>query len=228
MALLNIAVRTAVDFMLENQIRPVTKLVDTGLNGRPRNHGDQCPVPKLNMNQKYKTFMASMKQKGLEVNCSQKRFNNLCVNPQTGNIDEKSLIEAKGGLQGEAQGLYQNLRRPSNQEVNLDFEIKSQNGYTHLDLKTPIDFEDLVGQGKDISSFPSHKTVAYSIGQDIPNQKERFIGLLQGPKSANEVLHLVNFGNIRNSLEKPSLVSAVLNGAEDAGCPDNIAVINFE
>ncbi len=66
------------------------------------------------------------------------------------------------------------------------------------------------------------------MGKDIPSQKERFVGLPLGPKSANEVLHLVNFDKIRNYLEKPSLVSAVLNGAEDAGCGDNIAFINFE
>ena len=33
---------------------------------------------------------------------------------------------------------------------------------------------------------------------------------------------------IRNNAEKPFLVQAVLNGAEDAGCGDNIAFINFE
>jgi len=66
------------------------------------------------------------------------------------------------------------------------------------------------------------------MGQDIPGQKERFIGLSQGPKSVNEVFHLVNFENIRNPLEKPSLVSAVLNGAEDAGYAENIAFINYE
>jgi len=76
-----------------------------------------------------------------------------------------------------------------------------------------IDFQSLADQGKDISRFPTHETVAYRMGQDIPSQKERFMGLPQGPK---------------NSLEKPSLVSVVLNGAEDAGCGDNIAFINFE
>jgi hypothetical protein len=39
---------------------------------------------------------------------------------------------------------------------------------------------------------------------------------------------LVNFDKIINFLDKPSLISAVLSGAEDAGCDDNIAFINFE
>jgi hypothetical protein len=66
------------------------------------------------------------------------------------------------------------------------------------------------------------------MGKNIPSQKERFIGLPQGPNSADEVFHLVNFDKIKNPFEKPLLVSAVLKGAEDAGCSDNIIFINFE
>ena len=64
--------------------------------------------------------------------------------------------------------------------------------------------------------------------QDRISDLETKLTFEENSKSANEVLHLVNFDKIRNSLEKPSLVSAVLNGAEDAGCGDNIAFINFE
>jgi hypothetical protein len=39
---------------------------------------------------------------------------------------------------------------------------------------------------------------------------------------------LVNFDKIRNPLEKPSLVSSVLNGTEDTGYAENIAFINYE
>ena len=126
--------------------------------------------------------------------------------------------------------MYKNLRRPANPDVRLDFEatdIKTGNTI-FVDHKGMIDFQSLADQGKDISRFPRHETVAYRIEQDIPGQKERFIGLPGGPKSTDEVLHLVNFDNIRNSLEKPSLVSAVLNGAEDAGGGDNISFINYE
>ena len=64
--------------------------------------------------------------------------------------------------------MYTNVRHPSNRDVKLDFQ-------------------SLTDQGKDLSKFPSHETVAYRMGQDIPRQKERFIGIPQGPKSANEV-----------------------------------------
>jgi hypothetical protein len=206
------------------------KEVDTGLNARHGNRGDQCPASQFNMEKEYKMFMEDMSQKGIEVECDQQRFNDLSVNQETGAIDEKSIFEAKGSLQGEGQKMYKNLSRPANPDVRLDFEatdIKTGKRI-FVDHKGMIDFQSLADQGKDISRFPSHETVAYRMGQDIPSQKERFIGLPQGPKSANEVLHLVNFDKIRNSLEKPSLVSAVLNGAEDAGCGDNIAFINFE
>jgi hypothetical protein len=66
------------------------------------------------------------------------------------------------------------------------------------------------------------------MGQKIAKQKKHFVGLTQGSKSANELLHLVNFDKIRNSLEKSSLVNAVLSGAEDAGYIENILFINFE
>ena len=206
------------------------KEVDTGLNARRGNRGDQCPASQFNMEKEYTMFMEDMSQKGIEVECDQQRFNDLSVNQETGAIDEKSIFEAKGGLQGEGQKMYNNLSRPANPDVRLDFEatdIKTGKRI-FVDHKGMIDFQSLADQGKDISRFPSHETVAYRMGQEIPSQKERFIGLPQGPKSANEVLHLVNFDKIRNSLEKPFLVSAVLNGAEDAGCGDNIAFINFE
>jgi len=182
------------------------------------------------MEKEYTMFMKDMAQKGIELEYYQQRFNDLCVNQETGAIDEKSIFEVKGSLQGEGQRMYKNVRRPANPDVRLDFEaidIKTGNRI-FVDHKGMIDFQSLADQEKDISRFPSHETVAYRMGQDIPSQKERFIDIPQGSKSANEVLHLVNFDKIKNSLEKPSLVSAVLNGAKDAGCGDNIAFINFE
>ena len=77
---------------------------------------------------------------------------------------------------------------PANPDVRLDFEatdtdIKTGNRI-FVDHKGMIDFQSLADQGKDISRFPSHDRM----GQDIPSQKERFIGLPQGPKSANGLI----------------------------------------
>ena len=95
--------------------------VDTGLNARRGNRGNQCRTPQFDMKKQYENFMQEIPEKGYEVECSQERFNELSTNPQTDSIDEKSLIEAKRGLQGEAQGMYKNIRRPSNKGVDLDF-----------------------------------------------------------------------------------------------------------
>lgn len=146
------------------KVRSFTE-VDTGLNARRGNRGDQCPAPEFDMKKQYKNFMQEISEKGYTLECSQERFNELSTNLQTGAIDEKSLIEAKGGLQGEAQGMYTNLRRPTNKAVDLDFEINSSKGYTHVDYKTPIDFQDLADKKKiDVSNFPSLETVAYNMG----------------------------------------------------------------
>jgi len=170
--------------------------------------------------------MQEISEKGYELECRQERFNELSTNPQTGSIDEKSLIEAKGGLQGEALGMYTNIRRPSNKAVDLDFEIDSSKGYTHVDYKTPIDFQDLADKkGIDVSNFPSLETVAYNMGKKISPQKEEFCGLPGGPKSPENVLHVVNLDLIRDSNQKQNMIDSVLKGAEDNS--DNTAGIYF-
>ena len=207
------------------KVRSFTE-VDTGLDARRGNRGDQCPAPEFDIKKQYENFMQEMSEKGYELECSQERFNELSTNPQTGSLDEKSLIEAKGGLQGEAQGMYTNIRRPSNKAVDLDFEIDSSKGYTHVDYKTPIDFQDLADKkGIDVSNFPSLETVAYNMGKKIPPQKEEFCGLPGGPKSPDNVLHVVNLGLIRDSNQKQNMIDRVLKGAEEKS--DNTVGIYF-
>ena len=60
------------------------------------------------------------------------------------------------------------------------------------------------------------------MGKNNVDQKGKFIGMDQGPTSMGEVVHLYNFENIRNNAEKPLLMQAVLNGAEQAGYTDGI------
>jgi hypothetical protein len=193
------------------------KEVDTGLNAKHRNRQYKCPAPKVDLEKEYRMFREDMAQKGLEVECDQQRFNDLCVNQQLDVVDDKSVFEAKGCLQGEGEKLYKNLRRPTNPDVKLDFEatdIKTGKRI-FVDHKGMIDFQSLADRGLDISRLQSHQETAFSMGQNIPNQKKIYIGLPQGPKSENEVLHLVNFVNMRNSSEKTFLVQAVLDGAKN-------------
>lgn len=79
------------------------------------------------MEAEYRRFMEDMTQKGIEIECNQQRFNDLSVNQDTSEIDGKSIFEAKGGLQGEGQGIYKDLRRPANRDVRLDFEATDRN-----------------------------------------------------------------------------------------------------
>ena len=178
----------------------------------------------------YQNFISEMNDKGYQANISEDRFLELSTNPQTGVFDEKSIFEAEGGLQGEVEGLYSNLRRTNNSKVDLDFEATSvQTGQTiFVDHKGMIDFASLADKGIDTSGFPTHESVAFNMGKDSVDQKERFIGLNKGPESRDDVLHLYNFKNIRNNAEKPFLVQAVLNGAEQAGYTDGILFLNYE
>jgi len=155
----------------------------------------------------YNVHRRYISKQGIRLEYDQQIFNDLSVSQETSIIDEKSIFEANGALKAKRQKIYKNLRYRANPDIRLNFEatdIKTRNRI-FVDHKKMTDFQSLVVQEKNISRFPSHKTVLYRIGQDIPSQKERFIGRLQGPKFANEILHLVNFNKIKNSLEKSLL-----------------------
>ena len=117
----------------------------------------------------------------------------------------------------------------SDSKVDLDFEINSSKGYTHVDFKTPIDFQDLAdNKGIDVSNFPSLETVAYNMGKKIPPQKEEFCGLPGGPKSPDNVLHVVNLDLIKDSNQKQNMIDRVLKEAEDkSGNTRDIYFLNY-
>lgn len=201
--------------------------VKSELSAKPKR---ECPVPNFDTKKEYQDFMDAMSEKGIEVECNQARFEELCVNRETGDIDEKSIFEAKGGLQGEGLNLYKDLERINDPKIRADFKAKDAKTGKHIlvEMKGQIDFKSLEEQGKDISYFPSHEQVAYNIGKSIPEQKKNYVGQPNGVESTEEVLHVVNFDRIRDPQEKPALVSAVLNGAEDAGGGENIVFLNYK
>ena len=51
------------------KVRSFTE-VDTGLNARRGNRGDQCPVPEFDMKKQYENFMQEMSEKGYELECN--------------------------------------------------------------------------------------------------------------------------------------------------------------
>lgn len=187
-------------------------------------------VSKEQVIQRYQDFMSKMKKKGYEVNISEDRFIQLSTNPQTGKFDEKSIFETEGGLELEAKGMVNNLRRPDNLKVDLDFvaERVGSGETIFIDHKGMIDFGSLSDKGIDISGFPSHESIAFNMGKDSVDQKRKFIGMDQGPTSMEQVVHLYNFENIRNRTETPLLMQAVLNGAEQTGYMSGIIFLNYE
>ena len=187
-------------------------------------------VSKEQVIQAYQDFMSKMKKKGYKVNIAEDRFIELSTNPQTGKFDEKSIFETVGGLELEAKGMIDNLHRPDNPKVDLDFvaERVGSGETIFIDHKGMIDFGSLSDKGIAISGFPSHESVAFNMGKDSVDQKGKFIDMDQGPTSIEEVVHLYNFENIRNRTEIPILMQAVLNGAEQAGYMDGIIFLNYE
>jgi len=178
----------------------------------------------------YQDFLLKMNKKGYEVNIFEDIFLELSTNSQTGKFDEKSIFEAEGGLELEAKGIVNNLRRPDNPKVDLDFVAKRADfeETIFIDHKRMIDFRSLSDKGIDISGFPSHESVAFNMGKDSVDQKGKFIGTNQSPASMAEVVHLYNFKNIRNRTEIPVLMQAVLNGAEQAAYMNGIIFLNYE
>ena len=78
---------------------------------------------KINMDAEYTKFQESMHP---NTKCSRERFEDLCKNPETGRINEKSIEEAKTALQAEAEEIVYNVARPSkNSDKNMrsDFVV---------------------------------------------------------------------------------------------------------
>ena len=117
-----------------------------------------------------------------------------------------------------------------NPKVDLDFvaERVGSGETIFIDHKEIIDFGSLSDKGIDIFGFLSHESVAFNMGKDSVDQKGKFIGMDEGPASMEEVVHLYNFGNIRNRTETLLLMQVVLNGAEQAGYMNGIIFLNYE
>jgi hypothetical protein len=69
------------------------------------------------------------------------------------------------------------------QSENLDFKVDGPASYTHMDAKHPVGSEILRKQNRNIDI----KTMAYDMGERIVDQKEKFCGLEQDPKSSENV-----------------------------------------
>lgn len=59
----------------------------------------------------------------------------------------------------------------------------------------------------------------------INDQKKRFCGIPEGPKSPNDVFYIINLDLIKDSNQKKSMIDCVLKGAEEDN--ENTAGIYF-
>ena len=66
--------------------------------------------------------MLQMKKYNFSI--SENRFLELCTNPSNGLYDQKSIEKAMETLELEAQRLINNLQRPKNRAVDLDFTVE--------------------------------------------------------------------------------------------------------
>ena len=89
--------------------------------------------------------------------------------------------------------MVNNLRRPDNSKVDLDFvaERVTSGETIFIDYKGMIDFGSLSDKGMNISDFPSHESVGFNMGKNSVDQK--FIDMDQDPASMEEVVHLYNY-----------------------------------
>ena len=115
----------------------------------------------------------------------------------------------------------QRIEKPICKSVDLDFKVAGPAPYTHMDAKHPVNSEILRKQNRNLDI----KTMAYDMGERIVDQKEKFCGLEQGPKSSENVLYIVDLAYIP-SHEKEIVKKYCLKEAKDAGSSDGIQFLN--
>jgi hypothetical protein len=124
------------------------------------------------------------------------RLTELSKDPQTGQVNPKSISEAQTILQAEEEGLVKNPRRPnlSKGEPNLDFAV--ENGYA--DIKTPIrpQYRLLEVQAIDIATktklYSSDVKVIIDLKNLSPIEKVSFKNLLINEGVNMETIEFIN------------------------------------
>jgi len=170
----------------------------------------------------YGSFMSSLKERGLTINCDYNRFKALAT--ENSSVTASSVFEARTALLGEAFGWYKNVRRPTDPNVNLDFEIDGLGKYEnckYMDVKCQRDFKNI----------PPHKQTfrdaCVSISRNIHKQK-----LPYTKKGECEVLHLVNFERLVDIETRLTAEHRIKKGFYDPmtglkGTPDPVVLRRF-
>jgi hypothetical protein len=149
--------------------------------------------------------------------CSVRKFKELAKDPRVNGVkyDRVSIDEARAIVQAKLENLVIEPTRPdmlTARHVDLDYEVLGLAPFTHFDVKNPVGSEVLIKQGQTISL----EDMAYKIGQNIVDQKHRFVGLENGPASSENVGHIVDLCYLPGN-EKAIVRQTILQGARDKG-----------
>ena len=159
-------------------------------------------------------------------NYSTKEFKELAQDPRSSDtkFDRVSIDEARTVVQAKLEKVIIEPARPgmeSAKRVDLDFTVQGPAPFTHIDIKNPVGSEILKKQGQTISL----EDMSYRIGQKIVAQKQRFVGLENGPLGPENVGHIVDLCYVPSS-EKAIVKQNVLQGAVDKGSDAGIVFLN--
>jgi len=158
--------------------------------------------------------------------CSARKFKELAKDPRVDGVkyDRVSIDEARAIVQAKLENLVIKPTRPDMEtakRVDLDYKVQGPAPFTHFDVKNPVGSEILKKQGQTISL----EDMAYKIGQNIVNQKHRFVGLENGPVSSENVGHIVDLCYVPGN-EKAIVRQTILQGARDKGSDAGIVFLN--
>ena len=159
-------------------------------------------------------------------NYSTQKFKELAQDPRSSDIkfDRVSIDEARTAVQATLENVMIEPVRPDMESakfVDLDFTVQGPTPFTHFDIKTPVGSEILKKQGQTISL----EDMSYKLGQKIVAQKQRFVGLENGPLGPENVGHIVDICYVPSS-EKTIVKQNVLQGALDKGSDAGIIFLN--
>ena len=159
-------------------------------------------------------------------NYSTKEFKELAQDPRSSDtkFDRVSIDEARTVVQAKLEKVIIEPARPGMEaakRVDLDFTVQGPAPFTHIDVKNPVGSEILKKQGQTISL----EDMSYRIGQKIVAQKQRFVGLENGPLGPENVGHIVDLCYVPSS-EKAIVKQNVLQGALDKGSDAGIIFLN--
>jgi hypothetical protein len=146
---------------------------------------------------------------------SARKFKELAQDTRVDEVkyDRASIDEARTIVQAKLENLVINPTRPDREtakRVDLDYKVEGLSCLTHFDVKNPVGSDILKKQGKTISV----EDMAYKTGQKIVTQKNKFVGLENGPIAAENVGHIVDLYYVPSS-EKT--IKNILRGALDKG-----------